>query len=260
MKMVFTVLALLFFIQKGNTQIQLTEVSQTKLAADVFVGTDSFGAIYYIKNNVFFKKQGTQKWQYSNFLLGQLTEVNIVNPLKILLFYELSNTVVQIDKFLNEIQLIAFNDLPDLKLITQTATANDRSLWLFDSNTLQLEVYDYKTAKTLFRSQPLEELPIAMDGDFNHCWVFTSKKGYEFNSYGSILSTIQNIGYTAVQLTSNGILIQKSNELYRYTIDKKLDNIRLPEITIKQFYGIDEILYIYDGQTLFNYQINTPKN
>ena len=251
---------LFFFACQNHAQIALTETSQVKLEADIFVGADSFGAVYYIKNNVFFKKQGTQKWQYSNFLLGQLTQVNIVNPLKILLFYELANTVVQLDKFLNEMQRIAFNELPDLKLITHTATANDRSLWLFDSNTLQLEVFDYKTSNSLFKSQPLEELPIAMDGDFNHCWVFTKNKGYEFNSYGSILSTIDNNDYSAVQLTSKGILLQNSNNLYLYNLDNKLTKIRLPEITVKQFYGIDEILYIYDGQTLYYYQTNTSKN
>jgi len=257
----FLITCLLVFLTQNNfAQGDVIEISQVKIEADIFIGVDSFGAIYYIKNNVFFKEQGTQKWQYSNFLLGQLTQVNIVNPLKVLLFYELANTAIQIDKFLNEMQRIAFNELPELKLITQTATANDRNLWLFDSNTLQLEVFNYKTSKTLFKSQPLEQLPVAMHGDFNHCWVFTKKKGYEFNSYGSILSTIENKDYSAVQLTSNGILLQKTNDLYHFNLENKLIKINLPEITLKQFYGINEILYIYDGKTLYNYQINIPKN
>ncbi len=260
MKTLFIACLALLLIPQSYSQETLTQLSQEQLEADFFVGADSFGAIYYIKNNVFFKKQGVQEWQYSNFLLGQLSQASVVNPLKILLFYELSNTVIQLDKFLNEMQRIAFNELPDLKLVTHTATANDRSLWLFDSNTLQLEIFDYKTSKTLFKSQPLEELPIAINGDFNHCWVLTSKKGYELNSYGSILHTIENHNYTTIKLTSNGILLQKDQELYRYTLDKKMNKIKLPEITLEQFYGIDENLYIYDGKTLYNYQINIPKN
>ena len=80
-------------------QIEVTPVSQVNLEADQYIGTDSYGAIYYLKNNVLHKKDGTQSYQYSNLLLGELKEVHITNPLKVVLFYELANTVVLIDKF-----------------------------------------------------------------------------------------------------------------------------------------------------------------
>jgi len=260
MKKIIPCCLLLFVLQFCHTQeLLIKEISKTKWDADHYIGTDSFGAIFYIKNNTFYKVQDTKKWQYNNLALGKITDISIVNPLKIVLFYEQSNSVVLLDKFLNEIKLISFNTLNHLRLITQIATANNSNLWLFDSNTLQLEIFDYTTLRTLYTTQPLPELPIAIAGNFNDCWLLTTTKAYKFNSYGSLLTTLNHDGYTALQMTKKNVFFKKKQHLYTYPdATEKLEKINLPEIPIKQFYGIDEILYIYDGETIYNYQLDSP--
>ncbi len=83
-------------------------ISSQKIDADEMVGFDGSENMYYIKNNVLFKKNKKELWQYKNISLGKITHVDIQNPLKTILFYENFNTVITLDNQFNETQKINF--------------------------------------------------------------------------------------------------------------------------------------------------------
>ncbi|MFD2564207.1 hypothetical protein [Aquimarina rubra] len=231
------------------------------LEADQFLGIDSFGAIYFTKGNIFYKKWNGQKWQFGDFILGQLTQVSILNPLKIVLFYESSNTLVLVDKYLNEINRINFNTIAEFKSLSLVSPANDNSSWLFDNNTQQLEVFNTISNKTLVATQPINELPTTLRSNFNYCWILTSETLSQFNIYGSLLSRTQNEGFTDMRIINNDLVLLKENNLYyRTSATEKIEKINLPEIPVKQFYVTNEILYIYHQSKIYSFDLTPQKN
>ncbi|MBQ4818505.1 hypothetical protein [Aquimarina sp. MMG016] len=230
------------------------------LEADHFWGVDSFGAIYYSENNIFHKKWNDQELQYGDFILGKLSSVSILNPLKIVLFYEDSNTIILIDKYFNEIDRINFNTLTDFKNVTKVSAANDNSVWIFDSNTQRFELFDTDLRKTLLITQPINDLANILRSNFNYCWALTEKELLQFNIYGSLIDRFPNEEYLDFQMTNNDLVIKKDNQLYYYNIQgKKSEKINLPEIHIKQFYVTNEILYIYDQSKIYSFDLTSPK-
>ena len=101
---------------------------------------------------------------YSNFLYGNISSVDITNPLKIVVFYKDFNIVVLLDSQLNETDVI---QLPYDVSFAAKGTANH--LWLFVTNTQIIENYNFKTKTTLSRSQTLKNTKVLnMKSTENH--------------------------------------------------------------------------------------------
>jgi len=84
-------LLLLFFsfclsVQAQKSSAELIE--KTPFNLERFVGVDKFNNFYGIKSNTFYKLEGSKKYQFADLQLGRLTSADILNPLKITLFYK----------------------------------------------------------------------------------------------------------------------------------------------------------------------------
>ncbi|MHA7056165.1 hypothetical protein ACWGOQ_0003025 [Aquimarina sp. M1] len=261
MKNVIFFLILCGYMHHSTAQRNVTEQEAIALKTDKFIGIDSFGAIYYTKDNIFYKKWNNQEWLFGDFILGKLTQVSILNPLKIVLFYETSNTLVLIDKYLSEINRINFNSINEFKSVSFVSPANDNSIWLFDNNTQQLELFNTNSNKTMITTQPITELPIKLRSNFNYCWILTSETLSQFNIYGSLLGRSENQGFIDMRITQDDLILLKEDGLYyRTTKTGETEKINLPEIPIKQFYVTNEILYIYDQSKLYSFDLTPQKN
>ncbi|MEG1024613.1 MAG: hypothetical protein RSF34_09105, partial [Flavobacterium sp.] len=65
----------------GQTQkLKPDVVSRFIVDIDDFIGFDSFGYGYDIKNNVFRKTKGREIFEYKNVALGNISKVDIQNP------------------------------------------------------------------------------------------------------------------------------------------------------------------------------------
>jgi len=260
MKKIILFLALFGYIYTTSAQRNVKEQDSLSLEADTFIGIDSFGGIYYTKGNIFYKKWNDQEWQFGDFILGQLTQVSILNPLKIVLFYESSNTMVLVDKYLSEINRTNFNTITEFKGVSKISPANDNSIWLFDTNTQQLEVFNTNSNKTLVTTQPINELPISLNSNFNYCWILTSDTLSQFNIYGSLLGRIKNEGFTDMRIINDDLILLKEGSLYYLTMKTEgIEKINLPEIPIKQFYVTNEILYIYHQSKIYSFDLTPQK-
>ncbi len=260
MKKLILFLIILGSIQSINSQQNAIKKDSIELQADHFLGVDSFDAIYYSKENIFYKKWGNQEWQFGDFILGKLTSVSILNPLKILLFYENSNTIVIVDKYLTEIDRINFNTISEFKNTSHISAANDDTVWIFDNNTQQLEVFDTSSKKTIIATQPINQLPIKQTSNFNYCWLLTPNTISQFNIYGSILYKTENTGYQDIKIMNDDLILLKEGNLYHlFTDTGAIEKIKLPEITVKQFYVTHEILYIYHQSKIYSFDLTSPK-
>ena len=111
---------------------QLTFVDSTALQADVFVGKDAYRNTYFIKDNVFYKLEGNKEFTFNDYSLGKLTRADIINPLKILLFYQETNTVVFVDNTLNEIERINLTNLPDTVFARSVTNTGNNMIWVYN--------------------------------------------------------------------------------------------------------------------------------
>ncbi|GAA3513540.1 hypothetical protein GCM10022393_29170 [Aquimarina addita] len=261
MKKIILFLAVISLFYKLSAQVNPKQLDSIALKADRFIGVDSFGAIYFTEGNIFYKKWNQQQWQFGDFILGELTDVYVLNPLKIVLFYQPSNTVVLVDKYLNEIDRINFNTITEFKNVTQVSPANENRIWVFDSNTQQLEIFDTTSEKTIVKTQPISTLPHSQHSNFNYCWLLTSDKLLLFNIYGSLLTQIENENFLNLKIINNDLILQKEDGLYFLSNKaQKKEKINLPEIPIKQFYVTNEILYIYDQRKIYSFALTPQKN
>ena len=135
-------LLFLLFCQFGIAQ-SLAPVSKVPLAADRFIGLDNYKNTYFIKDRVLHKKGPDGNFRFNDLQLGRLTSVDIINPLKVVAFFQDTNTVILLDNKLNEIQRINFNNLPQFLNVSTASNAGSNSLWLFNVDTQQLELYNY---------------------------------------------------------------------------------------------------------------------
>lgn len=258
----------LFFLlicQFGIAQ-SLTPVSKIPFAADRFVGLDNYKNTYFIKNRVLHKQGPDGNFIFNDLQLGKISSVDIINPLKVVVFFQDTNTVVLLDNKLNEIERINFNNLPQFLNVSTATNAGNNSLWLFNVDTQQLELYNYGSKLQTVVSQPFPGKLISQASNFNYCFTLTEKKMRAFNIYGSILNETASEGYEKIIQQNENLVALKENGLYYIpdfakkdeAISHETTKLPLTEITIKDLQLTNDFLYIYDGENLHTFTLTIP--
>ena len=237
--------------------IEATLLSSDALDVDEIVGIDNFDTFYYIDDNTIYKqsKDGTNI-NFSNYQLGDISTANTFNPLKINLFYQDFNYVIILDNRLAEIFKLDFNSIQPYKNITHISTGFDNTLWVFNVDLQQLELYDYLANKTRFAAVPVQSIVLDLESDYNYCWLLTENYLYQYNYFGSMISKIENTGFTEIAKSNGHLVLKKGNRLYfKHKKQEEFIPINLPKLLINQFLLTNDSLYIYDLELLHKYQL-----
>lgn len=250
---IYFLISITAFSQKP---IKTSFIEKTELKANTFISTNNFESTFYIQNNAFVLKKKFRAISYSNIQLGNITSANTYNPLKINLFYKDFNTAIILDNRLAEIFKIDFNIMQPYKNITHISTGFDNSLWLFNQDTQQLELYDYKTNTTRVQTLPIQSSILDLKSNYNYCWLLTKNYLYTYNYFGSLISKIKNIGYTSLTEANGNIVLKKGNRLsYLKKGNQNIVPIEIPKLLINQFSLTNGSLYIYNNEFLYKYQL-----
>jgi hypothetical protein len=181
-------------------------------------------------------------------------------------FFQDTNTVVLLDNKLNEIQRINFNNLPQFLNVSTATNAGNNSLWLFNVDTQQLELYNYGSKLQTVVSQPFPGKLLSQASNFNYCFTLTERKLRAFNIYGSILNEVPSEGYEKIIQQNENLVALKENSLYYLpdfarrndAISHETVKLSLTEITIKDLQLTNDFLYIYDGEILHTFKLTLP--
>ncbi|MFT5103685.1 MAG: hypothetical protein ACI86C_001345 [Candidatus Latescibacterota bacterium] len=249
-----------FLISSSLFSQELIAIASFPLAASSFIGVDGYGNTYAIDNGVLHKTGPVQDFGFTDFSLGPISTVDIINPLKIVVFYESTNTVVFLDNKLNEIERLLLTNNPELANISAATNAGNNRLWLFNTNTQQLELFNFRTTTSTTISQPFPGKFIAMASNFNYCYILTEKSLRSFNRYGSLLAEIPSEGFKHVFLSDDTCVALNKSGLY--FLNKGAFNLlKLPpsKNSIKDLYLSQEFLYIYDGKSIHTFSLTQPK-
>lgn len=252
------ILLLLFFpislFSQESIEIELAK--STEIPLQSIVGIDNFGILYLVEDKVFHKIDKDKDVTYSNVQLGYITSANAFNSLKINLFYKNFNTVIILDNRLAEVYKIDFNTLQPYKNVSHISTGYDNTIWIFNTDLQQLELYDFKSNKTRAVTMPVQSLVLDIQSNFNFCWLLTEKFLYKYNYFGSIISKIPNSGFTEIAEDNGNLILKKNEELVFLPKDSEIFlAIPLNGLLINQFLVTNETLYIYDSKTLHQYQL-----
>ncbi|MFD2542450.1 hypothetical protein ACFSSB_08975 [Lacinutrix gracilariae] len=240
----------------AQNTIQTTFIKDTTYTKQHIVDIDNFGIHYYIDQNVFYKKNNTQTSNYSNIQLGEISSANTFNPLKINLFYKDFNTVIILDNRLAEIFKIDFNTTTPYKSASHISTGNDNTIWLFNQDTQQLELYDYKANKTRATTLPVQSRILDLKSNFNFCWLLTENHLYKYNYFGSLTQKIKNEGFTQIEEDNGNLVLKKENTLYYLKKNtEQFAKVEIPNLLINQFLLTNQTLYLYQPKTLSKFQL-----
>ena len=166
------------------------------------------------------------------------------------------NTIVLLDNRLAEIRIIDFNNIFPYRRISQIAYANENSFWLFNSINLELELFDYKRQKTQLRTLPFNEEVICLNSNYNNVFALTKSKFFHYNYTGSQVSKIEHNGYDKFKLGDDFIIFKKDNSLFYKTFSNdQIYFLETQKKIIKQFFVMNQTLYIYNGEYLYHYQL-----
>lgn len=223
---------------------------------DKFIGVDNLDALYFIKEQTLFKQNKKNTLTYSNLQLGKIVNVDVFNSLKILIAHTENNSSSIVDNRLAELTQLNFNEIIPFKTIDFMSTGYDSSIWIFNTNSMQLELFDYNAKKTKFKSIPIQGTVLGLNSDYNSCWLLTDQFLYSFNYLGSMVYKQVNEGYTDFKISKNGIVFLRDNKLfYQLKGQEKAVAITTPNLLIKQFFVTAQTLYIYDGVFLNQFEI-----
>jgi len=242
----------LYGFQVTSQEIKTSLIKKEALNAAIFYGVDTFGNLYYSTNNTLYKKTPTKTFQYTNFALGTISSVSIYNPLELVVFYKDFNSIIILDNTLNEIQKVAFLD----KNISLVAKAGKNELWLFNTDTQLLELYNYIAKTVVAQSQPQSLLdPKELQGNTNNVWVKTKENELrKFNIYGTEIETVNKKIATYSVSKSGKIVLETGKKLYLKS--NTLEKIKLNQnLDIKHLTLVDTNLYIFDGKVIFMFKI-----
>ena len=261
MHLCFQLICCLFSLGGLAQDFDLEIVETTPLKADHFWGVDVYNQVYFSKNNVFYKSEKNNNFEFQDLQLGDLSSVDLLNPLKILLFYQDANTVVFLDNRLNEIERINFNAVYPYKNVEYVNLGKDNSIWLFNVDNQELELYDYENNRIRNKSLPLNKTIKSQKCNYNFCWLQDESGLQKFNIYGSLVNRIDiesliifdNFKSDLWFETKIGFHILKSET-------SKIYDLKKPKINAEQLHFNGQNLYIYDGKTLHNYKITKVNN
>lgn len=123
---------------------QTTEIFSIEQKND-FVKIDKIGNIYIVNGTriIKYNSKGEKELEYSNPKLGFINQIDVSNPLSILVFYRTSQKTVRLDNsnsiIGNPINLQEYN-IGEAIVI---ANGQDNGFWVFDEQNYQLIFIDY---------------------------------------------------------------------------------------------------------------------
>jgi hypothetical protein len=244
-----------------NQKPTVTKLNTIAVDADDFLGYDSFGFYYTLKNDVFSKINGSERLDYKNISLGKITKVDLQNPLKLVLFYENFNTVITLDNQLNETQKINFSESPIPIVATAVGIASQNQIWVYNSMNQQIGLYDYLNQNYKTLATPLSENIIFYSTDFNlFQWIDATNNWYACDIFGKIKKIHSTPDFDCIALLyDTQYIYSKSGELYFVDVAKEQKTqLVISEKTFVKFHYKDQILSIFTTSGISNYKITIP--
>jgi hypothetical protein len=235
-----TIFLLLFAYCFGSkAQSDSSFMSFKKLKGDIVgFAADNFDNIYLLNSSDQLKKineNGDSVAVFNNVRkYGKVAQIDVSNPLRVLLYYKDFSTVVILDRLLNIRSTIDFRK-QEIFQVQAVCLSYDNKIWLYDEFEHKLKKID-EDGKVLFATTDFRQL-------FDEAFSFTSisdqdgfiylydkNKGvYVFDYYGALKNIFSLTGYDNFKAVGKFITGTRNDSLMRYyPSNLLLQEVKLP--------------------------------
>jgi len=206
-----------------------------------FFEIDKFENVYLVYKNQLTKidQLNGNSLTYENDRYGEITSIDVTNPQKILVFYQLYDIIITLDNSLAETSII------DLKRFEYTdidvvAASNDNNIWLYDPISFELRKID-KNGKILAQSFSLNSvyldqvIPNFLIEHKNMVYMNSPEDGILiFDNLGQYIKILPITSLTDLQI-ANGNIIYVSSEGPVSYVTAQIDNLPIQGIDAENY-------------------------
>lgn len=228
------------------------------------LSVDNLGKIYAVNKDEIlqFLSDGTLANRYSNLMLGEVSLLDVTNPLKLVVFYQNLSQLVFLDNTLSrQTEQISLETI-NYDQVTFVCSSINNGLWLFNQRGFQLVRLDERlkeVQKTINISQIIgkEINPVFMIERNNSIYLSDPKGGvFIFDIYGTYMKTIPLLGISSFQVIDDNLYFKENDSLVRYDL-KTHDRatVALPDTDCKTAWVSRKKLFILTLETLKIYSI-----
>lgn len=202
-----------------------------------FIKTDALGNIYIVNGTTvsIYNLDGKKSFSYSNSLLGNINSVDVIDPMRILVFYKDFNKIVFLSNKLSEISSAIELDNLGYSQVSACCNSNLGGFWIFDSQQMQLVhinsnlVTDRKGTNIQSFLQS-NDFPVNMLEQNDELFVSAPNTGIlVFDKFGTYKKTVPIFQIKNFQVIANKLIYFNDNKVFSYSNLKEIDSLSLPQ-------------------------------
>jgi hypothetical protein len=259
--MKFICIIIFFFLSLIINDYEL--ITTVNVSGTIFK-TDLLENVYVVNNHniIKYNTKGIIQFSYSNNYLGNVSYIDVSDPLRILVFYKDFNQVIFLDNTLSVIGSPIILDDIGLDRAELACSSNTGGFWLFNSLTNQLLLID-KNLHIKLQSISISSMLSKNDkAEFlieknDYIYLNFPEKGIMiFDKFGTYYKTVPIQKCSSFQIFGNRIIYYKNNKLFSYDIEKLDEKILdIPENNdIRNVRIEQDKLYIFKEKGFIIYQ------
>jgi hypothetical protein len=223
----FSLLCLIFCLcftplSKGQTATPV----ELPTKAD-YVAVDAQGNIYVIENTLLSKYsiEGSLLATFNRFILGNISSIDVSNPLKIMLFYKESGNLLFLDDKLTPLTEPLSLFAKNLYHIILASYSTNNYIWLYNAFQQELITLDFylnivqksKIARSL-------ETPFALAEIKEKMMVLQDSSSlFLFDQFGTYIKQLPLRSSAPIQIIGNNYYYLNNNGIYSYYDEQKLE-------------------------------------
>jgi len=218
----FFTLILLLSLSKSKAQ-EFQFIAKIDTVAKL-ASVDNFGNLFVVtpKNEILkYNPQGKFLWNYTNKTFGDISQLDVTDPLRVILFYAGFQQIVVLNNNLSEISQYSFNQNPE-KQITLIASANNNGFWVYDQINRELKKLtnsftdDLKTGN-IYQRNGFDMQANFMVSDEQYVFINDVQEGVRiFDQYGNFVKTAVIESENEFEVNGSEIYFFKDKKLRGY--------------------------------------------
>lgn len=238
--------------------LSTTSVGEERARGTRFVGKDILDNSYWITGNVVRKSKGANVLSFQEFGFGNVSSVDITNPMQLGVFYKDYNVWVNVDEHLALVNQYDFSELLPVYEVAFVANSVKNTLWIVDEVGRSINRYYPQTNRinklyTLVREEVRDYY-----SDVNHLyWITEDYRLKGIDIYGNELLDVSIPKYDLFQvINAKSALYSFENKVFYLNFEKNEHlRIDIKEQRVLAFFYNTQKLSIFGNRILSNYQL-----
>lgn len=245
-----------------NFQTNYRLTGTLEIRSDQFY-SDPLGNMYIIQGNRIQKYNNRLEKlaDYKNTYLGNITSVDVTDPLRILVFYRELNQILWLDKYLQELRSPLRLDDLHIDQAELVCSSNQGGFWIYNGLQKQIQYFD-SNLRLLHESINLqvftgELIPLSMIEKSSILYLNVPNTGIlTFDRFGTYSQTLPVFPDCRFQITDKNIYYTRCNSFYAFDISAYINTkFELPDtIDVQSVMIQPNYLYLIQTDQVYIYQ------